>query len=183
MPQHVKIHIVSRYVPLANRAGHFTYLLDLMRYFHQCGATLELDVLDPWFVPAHIPPYIHKMADVVIMPSSFFKPPQQSSRKRSIKKLFYPLYSRLPEPLLRPLRHQYYHVQGKSVPGLHKADARATEAEIAFVAHRVRHYQPDLLLANETFLGNILEIGKDEHQIVKAIFAFDLHHQRSQRLQ
>lgn len=177
------ILIVSRYIPLEHHAGHFTYLLDLMRYLHQCEFELELDVLDPWFLPEYIPPYIYKIAQVFIMPSSFLQERQKITEKRSVKKILYPLYSRLPLQLLRPLRQRYYHVQGKSVPGLHNVDALATEAEIAFVTHRVKYRQPDLLLANETFLGNILQICQDDREVLKACIAFDLHHQRSVKFQ
>lgn len=179
----MRIQIVSRYLPVEHRAGHFTYLLDLMRYFHQCGFALELDVLDPWFLPEHIPQYIHEIAQVFIMPSSLLHECQQAIKKIAVKKMLYPLYSRLPMQLLGPLRHRYYHVQGKSVPGLHNVDALATEAEIAFVTHRVKHSQPDLLLANETFLGSILQICQNDRRALKACIAFDLHHQRSVKFQ
>lgn len=179
MPTPLKVQIISRYVPAEHRAGHFTYLLGLMRYFRQCGYSLELDVLDPWFLNEHIPQYIHDIAQVFIMPSSFLQERQETIENMSVKNILSPLYSRLPAQLLRPLRQKYYQIQGKSVPGVHKVDAIATEAERAFAAYRIKLRQPDVLVANETFLANILQICQDDRSTLKACIAFDLHHQRS----
>jgi hypothetical protein len=60
------ILIASRYVPIADRAGHFTYLLELMRYLRDVGCVLELDVLDPWFLPESIPAELHELAEIII---------------------------------------------------------------------------------------------------------------------
>lgn len=176
-----KIQIVSRYVPVEHRAGHFTYLLDIMRYVSQHGYQLELDVLNPWFDPDEVPQYIREIADVFIMPSSFLQPEEQTPSGIPVKTLFRPFYARLPSQLLHPLRCVFYRLRGRSLPGIHKPDAMATEAEIAFIAQRAKQRQPDIMLVTETFLGNILTICKDGEQTLKIVLAFDLHHQRSAR--
>ena len=173
------IQIISRYIPLVNRAGHFTYLLDIMRYLSQNGYELELDVLNPWFHPDEVPQYIREIADVFIMPSSFLRPEDHTTSKTHIKTLFWPWYNRLPSKLLHPLRSLFYRLRGRSLPGIHKPDAMATEPEIAFIAQSIKQRQFDIMLVTETFLGNILTICKDDDRILKMVLAFDLHHQRS----
>ncbi len=179
MPTPLKVQIISRYVPAEHRAGHFTYLLGLMRYFRQCGYSLELDVLDPWFLPEHIPQYTHDIAQVFIMPSSFLQERQETIETMSVKNILSPLYSRLPAQLLCPLRQKYYQIQGKSVPGVHKVDAIATEAEEPLPHIASNSASQMCLLRMKHFLANILQICQDNRSILKACIAFDLHHQRS----
>jgi glycosyltransferase involved in cell wall biosynthesis len=179
----IKIQIVSRYVPVEYHAGHFTYLLDLLRYLHQCGYQVELDLLDPWFQPERIPLELLAIADVVIMPAGFLQTPEPPSATRYARTWLRPLYRRLPFQFLQPLRRMVYHVQGKTIPGLHNVDAVATEPEIAFIKYRFQQYAPDVMIANETFLGNLLSLCKDDNRALKVSIAFDLHHQRSQQFQ
>ena len=177
------ILIVSRYVPLAHRAGHFTYLLEMMRYLALSGCHLELDVLDPWFAPEDIPQYIREIAEVFIMPASFLQVPQsRNARASRVKTGLRPLYHRIPPALLHPFRKWWYCLRGQAVPGVHPPAAKATKAEIDFITHCLTCRQSEVMIINETFLGNILEICKKEHRMLKTILAFDLHHQRNERL-
>ena len=77
------IQIVSRYVPIANRAGHFTYLLKLVEYLHAAGFSIELDVLDPWFISENIPEEIHAMAQVVLMPATYIERESEARASRT----------------------------------------------------------------------------------------------------
>ncbi|GAK50562.1 glycosyl transferase group 1 [Candidatus Moduliflexus flocculans] len=174
------IQIVSRYVPIIGRAGHFTYLLALMRALHQHGYQLELDVLDPWFLPEQVPGYITQIAQVVIMPASLIQSSNHVGH-RSFKARFYPLYSRLPVSILAPLRKAWYRLRKCDIPGHHRPDAIATDAEIVFVRERFENICPDIFMANETFLGNILHAYKHNSTVLKVNIAFDLHHQRQKK--
>ena len=181
-----KVQIISRYVPIANRAGHFTYLLELMRYLHAAGFSLELDVLDPWFLPENIPDEIHDMAQVVLMPTAYIeeestaRTSQMVTAKHLLRRA---LVQTLPPFLLGLLRQYWYRWRGQNVPGHHAPDAAATEAEIAFVAERLQHVKPDVLIANESFLGNLLSLCPKERHMLKVSVAFDVQHQRQQCFQ
>ena len=176
-----QIQIISRYVPLAGRAGHFTYLLEMMRYLYQCGCQLELDVLDPWFVAANIPDYIMQIAHVVIMPASLLQTPNRAE-SRSVRARLRPLYAGLPVSIIAPLRKAWYRLRKRDIPGHHLPDALASDAEIAFVQARVKANRPAVLMTNETFLGNILRGCQDDARLLKTNIAFDLHHQRQAKL-
>ncbi len=181
MPQPLKIHIASRYVPIAGRAGHFTYLLEMMRYLHSCGYPIELDVLDPWFKSNNIPEYITHIANVAIMPESLIRTqPLENWRFRA---LFRSVYAGLPMSLLAPLRKAWYWLRQREIPGHHLPDAVATEAELAFVNERVSNNHPNVLITNETFLGNILTAYQNNRTLLKIDIAFDLHHQRYKTFQ
>ena len=175
-----KIQIVSRYVPLASRAGHFSYLLDLMRHFHESGFSVGLDVLDPWFLPDNIPDELHELADVILMPASYVAEEHKAKSVQSRQSLLRICLQRLPPSILSPLRQQWYHWHGKAMPGHHAPDATATEAEMAFVKDRLACYQPDVFMTNETFLGNLLTLAKKDPRILKINIAFDVQHQRQQ---
>ncbi len=176
------IQIISRYVPIAGRAGHFTYLLEMMRYLHSCDCQLELDVLDPWFLPEHIPDDVHDIAEVVIMPASFLQTQPPTAASHSVMARLRPLWQHLPARKLAPLRSLWYRLQKRDIPGHHLPDAIATDAEIAFVRERVEQNRPNVLITNETFLGNILEAYHHEKTLLKVNIAFDLHHQRQEKL-
>ena len=173
-----KILIVSRYVPLAGRAGHFTYLLEMMRYLHTCEYQLELDVLDPWFLPDNIPEYVKQIAHVVIMPASFLQTQQRTASHAVIARLRL-LCQHLP---VASLRSAWYRLRKRNIPGHHLPDAIATEAEIAFVKEQLACYRPYILITNETFLGNILNVYQNDTTLSKVNIAFDLHHQRHEKL-
>ena len=179
--QSIKIQIVSRYVPLSGRAGHFTYLLEMMRYLHQGGCQLELDVLDPWYRTENIPDYINQIARVVIMPASFVAM-RPACERRTMMTHLRPLWRHFPERWVVPLRIAWYRLRRRDLPGHHLPDALASDAEIAFVQARVKANRPAVLMTNETFLGNILRGCQDDARLLKTNIAFDLHHQRQAKL-
>ncbi|GAK55303.1 glycosyl transferase group 1 [Candidatus Vecturithrix granuli] len=171
----ISIQIVSRYVPAENKSGPFTYLFDIMRYLHRIGCHLELNILDPWFQVRNIPGAVQEMANVVIMPAL----PEANQRQFSIKTLFRPIYTRLPNSVLHPVRKAFYDLQGKPLPGIHPHDAPATQEEIAFIAERMTAFRPDVLITNHTCLGNTFEMKTFENaSILKIILT---HHIESQR--
>ncbi len=175
--------IISRYVPLANRAGHFTYLLDLMRYVCRAGFTLELNVLDPWFLSENIPGELHELADVILMPASYIAKEHEPKPIQSQQSLLRSFFRYLPPSILAPLRQWWYHWRGKFVPGHHAPDAVASEAEMAFVKDRLTCCQPDVFIATETFLGSLLTLATSNSRILKINIAFDVQHQRQQTFQ
>ncbi len=177
----ITIQIISRYVPIADQAGHFTYILDLMRYFHRAGFFVELDVLDPWFLPENIPEEVHHLASVVIMPVLYVQMQHEAVSHGSTLRVLHPFYARLPAFISQPLRAAWYRFRKKSIPGHHEPDATATEAEIAFIRDRVARNDPDVLITNETFLGNILNVFQGKAGLLKMNIAFDLHHQRQKK--
>jgi glycosyltransferase involved in cell wall biosynthesis len=179
----VKVQIVSRYVPSENRAGHFTYVLDFMRYLQQTGCIVELVVLDPWCQESHISQTVRDIANVVMMPSSFLKSGEQLYNTISIKSLFRPLYSHLPYNVLHPVRKVVYRLRGESPPGVHQHDAFATHEEIAFVMARFAEFQPDLIITNQTYLGNIFDHLDNTHSILKVVLTIHIEHQRSKDFQ
>ena len=178
-----KIHIVSRYVPISNRAGHFTYLLDLMRYVQRTGCSVELDVLDPWFLPENIPDELHELAHITLMPASYLKRDPAPRPMQSRQSLLRSIFRHLPPLILTPLRQWWYHWRGKTIPGHHASDAVATDMEMAFIKDRLARYQTDVFIANETFLGNLLILAKNDPRILKINIAFDVQHQRQKTFQ
>lgn len=178
MSRPLKVRIVSRYVPIAGRAGHFTYTLELMQFLAAQGFRLELDVLDPWFLATHIPDTLRQIAEVVIMPAEFLHPNRPGAPQRSVPGIWRILATALPSGVSAPLRTTWYRLRHREIPGLHRPDARATNAEIAFVQARMHVSRPDVLIANETFLGNILDASENDKTLLRISIAFDLHHQR-----
>ena len=176
------IQIVSRYVPIAGRAGHFTYLLEMMRYLHARGWRLELDLLDPWFLSENIPADVHDVAEVVIMPASYLKTQPPPTASRFVLAGFRRLCQYLLARRLASLRSAWYRLRKRDVPGHHLPDATAADAEIAFVKAQIERQRPNVLITNETFLGNILNEYHNDNTLVKANIAFDLHHQRQAKL-
>jgi glycosyltransferase involved in cell wall biosynthesis len=180
----VKIQILSRYVPVANRAGHFTYLLDFMRYLHQTGYLLELVVLDPWCQAQNIPQIVREMAQIVIMPSLFVTPHEKGYRTWTIKSLFRPFYTRLPLLFQAYLRQAVYRLRGKPLPGVYERhDVLAMPEEIAFARDRVAAFQPDVLILNHTYLGNILAAFPQNCAFLKVILTIHVEHQRTRDYQ
>lgn len=177
----ISIQIVSRYVPAENKSGPFTYLFDIMRYLHRVGCRLELDILDPWFQVQNIPGAVQDIANVEIMPPLSEQMGDAKQSQFTIKSLLRPIYTRLPNSVLHPVRKMVYDLKDKPLPGIHPHDAPATEAEIAFIAERIPAFQPDVLIVNHTCLGNIFEGNIFENtSVLKTILT---HHIESQRTQ
>ncbi|PIE31908.1 hypothetical protein CSA56_16970 [candidate division KSB3 bacterium] len=181
-PQNMNLQIVSRYVPIENQAGHFSYLLELLHYLHGAGFCMELDVLDPWFLQEDIPDDLHEIVDVVLMPMSYIQTDWNSASTLdpSLKPFLRPIYQRLPTSLLKPLRQAWYRFRRTPLPGYHIADAAATEAEMTFVADRLAVARPAVLMSNETFLGNLLTLCQHETEVLKVNIAFDVQHKRQE---
>ena len=176
----MKIQVISRYAPIPNRAGHFSYLLDLIRYVRRAAFALELDVLDPWFLPDNIPDELHELADVILMPASYIAEAHEPKPAQSRQSLLHLFLRHLPPFVLAPLRQWWYHCRGKNIPGRHAPDAIATDAEMAFVADRLTRYNPGVFITNETFLGNLLTVAKNNSRILKINIAFDIQHKRQE---
>ncbi len=177
----LKAQIVSRYVPIENQAGHFSYLLELLRYLHGAGFRMELDVLDPWFQSQNIPQAVQNIANVVIMPPLAELTDSAKHRQIYITDLFQPMYRRLPDFLLHNIRRAIYYLQGKPLPGVHPHDSPATTEEISFISERIVQFQSDVLIANHTCLGNIFNtaIVKDK-SILTAILTHQIESQKTQ---
>lgn len=175
----MKIQIISRYAPDKNKSGPFTYLFDVMRYLQQIGCDLELNILDPWFQVQNIPAAVHALAHVVIMPALPEQTYELGQQQFIIKSLFRPIYTRLPDTVLHPIRKVLYDLQDKQLPGIHPHDAPATEEEIAFVTARTANFQPDVIIANHTCLGNIFKLLDENPSVLKMILTHHLEHQRT----
>ena len=170
-----KIQLVSRYAPAPNRSGPFTYLFDLMAHLAAHGFALELVVLDAWFDENRLDAAVRNIASLAIMR---LEPPLASEKAFSLKALLRPLYARLPEKMMLPARTAWYRLRNRPIPGIHPHDAPATPEEQAFVAERIAAFQPQVVLANHTCLGNLFE---NRTRFQGSLTAILTHHIESQR--
>lgn len=173
-----KIQIIGRYVPAENRSGPFTYLLDFMRYLHYTGCVLELVVLDQWFQECNIPQAVQDIAHVVIMPPPS-KPDEGIYKRVFIRSLLRSFYSHLPHRVLHPLRKAVYRLRKQQLPGVHAHDAFATEEEIVFTGRRAIEFQPDVMIANHTYLGKIFTGLVETQRVLKVILTHHIEYQRT----
>ncbi len=171
----MRLQIISRYAPAPNRSGPFTYLFDLMAHLAAHGFALELVVLDPWFDEKRLDAAVRNIASLAIMR---LEPPLASEKAVSLKALLRPLYARLPEKMMLPARSAWYRLRNRPIPGIHAHDAPATPAEQAFVAERIAAFQPQVVLANHTCLGNLFE---NRTRFQGRLTAILTHHIESQR--
>jgi hypothetical protein len=175
-----KIHIISRYIPAANRAGHFTYLLDFMRYLHHSGCCLELVALDPLFGDNTIPAEVSAIADIQVrtlpqLDQADTPRPKGMARLKSILRRY---YLRLPDSWLYKLRKVYYGLRGREMFESQNWDVVASPAEREFTRTRLKAFQPDVVIANYTFLANIFDDIPPLRPVLKAILTWDIRHQR-----
>ena len=179
----MRIQIASRYVPVESRSGPFTYLLDLMHHLQSLGGEIELIVLDQWCQEGDIPQRVREVANVLIIPQSLSVDVERLSEKTPvIKSLLRLFYRRLPAPVLHPFRKIFYTLRGKQLPGHHKHDAPATLEEITFVTERLQDFQPDVIVANHTCLGNIF--AQIENQaVLKTILTHQIESKKSNDFQ
>lgn len=174
-----KVQIVSRYVPAENVVGHYTYLLDFMRYLRHADCKLELVALDPLFGDATIPPEVQEIADVYVR-----KLPQMESKTSEgrllsrCKTLLRPFYMRLPGQYLYIARKIFYWLRGKEIYEAKNWDALPTNEEMKFAKIRFETFQPDVVIANYTFLGRVLDLFSDNKRILKVILTWDIRYQR-----
>ncbi|MCP4401840.1 MAG: glycosyltransferase family 4 protein [bacterium] len=179
--QRPKIQIISRYCPAENRTGPFTYLFDVMRYLRETGCTLELVLLDQWFMEENIPGVVRDIADVRILQENTASTENSHRETRNAKSWLRPFYSRLPVHVLALLRKTWYGFQSKQIPGHHAHDAFATPKEIEFTARRCAAFQPDVLILNHTYLGNVFEIPSLQyHPALKVILTHHIEHKRTE---
>lgn len=179
MPQmstsRLQLQIISRYAPAPNRSGPLTYLFDLMAHLASNGFDLELVILDAWFDEHRLDAAVRNMASVSILRLA---PPTTLESPFSLKSLLRPLYRRLPEQLMIPARSAWYRIRNKPLPGIHPHDAPATPEEQGFVAERIAAFQPQVVLANHTCLGNLFE---NRTRFQGSLTAILTHHIESQR--
>lgn len=175
----MNIHILSRYCPAENRSGPFTYLLDVMRALNQRGYILELVVLDQWFQAENIPQSVKDIVHVVILPSQSEVTEKTIHKRYTVKDVLWLVYNFLPDQIIHPLRRALYAVKGKPLPGTHEHDALATQQEIEFIERRIHEFQPNVIIANHTCLGNIFKLVDNNPFILKVILTHHIEHQRS----
>ncbi|MBD2605354.1 glycosyltransferase family 4 protein [Scytonema hofmannii FACHB-248] len=182
----IKVQIFSRHIPIQNTVGNATYILDFIRYLHYAGCEIEYTVLSS-SPNGGIPFYI--------IPSSLAAIATVSARDNLRIGRVLLKFNSLSQWLLAPLQLAY-----RQVPNNWKSfyravwnklrnkredaiapqtwDALATPEEVAFANSRFVSFQPDVVIANYTWLGSLLEALPQKQSVLKAILTHDILHQR-----
>lgn len=175
-----KVQIVSRYIPAENRSGHFTYLLDFMRYLRSARCQVELVALNPLFEEDTIPAEVLNIADVQVrsLPQKAEETSQPQGTVSKLKALFRPYYMRLPEQYVHAVRKMYYRLRGMPIYETRNWDAQPCLEEMQFTAERIIAFQPDVVIANYTFLSDVLDVVPEASRVLTAILTWDIRYQR-----
>lgn len=200
----IKVQIVSRHFPLGN-SGSCVYLMDFLRYLQQAGFEIECIILHSSIVSKGlliIPSEVEKITFVAI---DSLRVGRVLLRSRSwvewIKTSPWLVYDLLPNNKLKNIYrfvkkrlHQVYghvptskKVQLNVPPSSSKAalsklkvetDALPTPEEISFAKAQFARFKPDVVIANYTCLGGVLDALSANEAILKVILTCDIQHQR-----
>ena len=192
MHQPVKLQIVSRNLPFGlNYDGSSTYLMDFLRYLQQKDFEIECILLDaspggklPWYV---LPSTLRKIMNISARYNFRFS--YILIKYRSwLDWLIAPLwlvYVLLPEKIKffylvikNKLRSIYRHVASSTDNQSQTWDALPTLEELNFVKSQFARFKPDVVIANYSWLGGVLDTLTHHKTVLKVIVTHDIIHQR-----
>lgn len=154
----LRIQIVSRYLPIPNASGSATHMLDFVEFLHRKGCELEYVFLGS---PAagELPGEIAS-----VMTVRAFRRRIPASRR---------IYQVLPswlKTLWRMTKRGIPALRGYS--GRAAFTASATPREIEFVSVQALRFNPDVVIADYSWLGEVLRPLAE--RVLKVIFVHDL---------
>ncbi|GAA6615456.1 glycosyltransferase [Scytonema sp. NUACC26] len=178
-----KIQLISRQIPVENRDGNATYILDFLRYLHQAGYKIEYTFLTsspngriPWYI---IPSTIAALANVSVRDNLRIG---RLLLKFKLLDWLIPFiwltYMWLPESL-KNIYRSGKDKQQKTTYSPQSWDRLATAEEVTFASSRFAKFKPDVVIANYAFVGNVLESPALNKTVLKAILTHDVRHQRT----
>ncbi|KOP27856.1 hypothetical protein AMR41_02725 [Hapalosiphon sp. MRB220] len=174
----IKIQFISRGIPVDNIAGNATYILNFMHYLRQAGCEIEYVILNsspngraPWYI---IPPTSATLANVSV--KNNLRIGRLLLRVNPLSdwliELVRLVYIRLPEKL----KNIYRSIKKKR--HTQAWDALPTPEELNFASSQFVRFKPNVVIANYTFLGSILDSPALDKTVLKVILTHDILHQR-----
>jgi hypothetical protein len=188
----IKVQIVSREIPVENTFGNASYILDFMHYLQNAGCKIDYVLVSPlphskYYGYAILSNNLTRLVQVSVKDTvqiGRIVVEYKSWRKILRNLLLQPLrfaYNCLPESWKNSYRSKRDNWQRKlkHEPEFQPWDALATPEEVAFASCRFVRFKPNVVIANYTFLANILESPALDETVLKVILTHDVRYQRS----
>lgn len=187
----MKIQIVSRHFPFGVSSGSGVYLMNFVRYLQQLGLEIECILLNSSFVSKGIFIIPYEVENLTFVFKDNLRVGRVLLRYSSWLEWLniapWLVYELLPNNKLKSIYrfakkslHQVYgHVDtSKKVHLQVEADALPTLEEISFAKAQFARFKPDVVIANYTCLGSLLDALPLNEAVLKVIVTHDIHHQR-----
>lgn len=188
----IKVQFISRDIPVENKSGNASYILDFLHYLRQSGCEIQFLLLNsspngrfPWYI---IPPTLARLAKVSAKDN--FRIGRVLLRFNSLSDWLIEslriIYDRLPKNLkniYRSARDKQQQTPLWYVDYSQDWDEIATREEVAFANSKFVKFKPDVVVTNYVFLGNVFDSPFLNETALKVILTHDVRHQRSAHFQ
>ena len=196
LKQPIKIQIITRGFPLAYYFGSCIYVQDFVRYLQKSGFKIDVILLNSpqtgqglFLIPFEFKTLSFSVKDNIRIGRILFQSGPGLEWIKTLPRWVY--YCLLPNNLQHTIRSTKQRLLQRIVEHIDtqkkaqlqiEEDSLPTPEEIAFAKEQFVRFQPDVVIANYTCLGCILDAVPNK-AVLKVILTHDVHYQRATSFQ